>query len=140
MFLSVRSSKLYPRIRWWVSEARTVRPSLRHHRHWTRTPSQESSRFPSRSWSPEGQSVKDTSRSPSQQNSSTSVSTDNSAAQTALKIKEIKEKGWKAGRCQWERLEGCCVSVGLRQQTLGPLLAWTCRRPGLVELRQRWEN
>lgn len=50
IFLSVRSSKLYPRIRWCVSEARTVRPSLRHHRHCTRTPSHESSRFPSRSW------------------------------------------------------------------------------------------
>lgn len=50
MFLSVRSSKLYPRMRWWVSEARTVLPSLRHHRHCTRTPSHESSRFPSRSW------------------------------------------------------------------------------------------
>lgn len=50
MFLSVRSSKLYPRMRWWVSDARTVRPSLRHHRHCTRTPSHESSRFPSKSW------------------------------------------------------------------------------------------
>lgn len=50
MFLSVKSSKLYPLIRWWVSEARTVRPSLKHHRHCTRTPSHESSRFPSKSW------------------------------------------------------------------------------------------
>ena len=50
MFLSVRSSKLYPRMRWWVSDARTVRPSLRHHRHCTRTPSHESSKFPSKSF------------------------------------------------------------------------------------------
>lgn len=50
MFLSVRSSKLYPRIRWCVSEANTVLPSFKHHRHWTRTPSHESSRFPSRSY------------------------------------------------------------------------------------------
>lgn len=51
MFLSVRSSKLYPRIRWCVSEAKTVLPSFKHHRHWTRTPSQESNRFPSKSYS-----------------------------------------------------------------------------------------
>lgn len=50
MFLSVRSSKLYPRIRWWVSEASTVLPSLWHHRHCTLTPSHESSKLPSRSW------------------------------------------------------------------------------------------
>ncbi len=48
-FLSVRSSKLYPRILWCVSEARTVRPSAIHHRHCTRTPSHDSNRFPSRS-------------------------------------------------------------------------------------------
>ncbi|TNN61590.1 hypothetical protein EYF80_028202 [Liparis tanakae] len=44
-----RSSKLYPRIRWWVSEASTALPSPRHHRHCTLTPSQESNKLPSRS-------------------------------------------------------------------------------------------
>lgn len=53
MFLSVRSSKLYPRIRWCVSDARTVFPSLKHQRHCTLTPSQESRRLPSKSWARE---------------------------------------------------------------------------------------
>jgi hypothetical protein len=50
MLKSDNSSKLYARTRWWVSAARTVLPSLRHHKQFTLTPSHESKTFPSRSY------------------------------------------------------------------------------------------
>lgn len=49
MLVSDSISKLYPLIRWWVSAASTVLPSLRHHKQFTRTPSHESKIFPSKS-------------------------------------------------------------------------------------------
>ena len=50
MLQSVKSSKLYPRMRWCVSAAKTVRASVFQARACTRTPSHDSNTFPSRSY------------------------------------------------------------------------------------------